>query len=95
MKIRLKVSNTTLGKKGDVISVGNRLAEGLFRKNQAEPVKQSLSTDYTALEAAELVRNMTPNEAERFTKGETRKTVLKELKDDIPTKELKEEYQTK
>lgn len=101
MKIELTTNIGVLGKKGDIVSVGKSLATGLIRRRQAKPAsgkatsKDDSSTDYTALEAAKMVRDMDDKQAEQFTKDETRKTVLKELKDEISTKEEKFEYQTK
>lgn len=110
MKIKLKTGISVLGKAGDVVDVSQTLASGLIRRRQAEPTKERIdatdkdgkrhievdrSTNYNAVEAAEMVRNMDSKQAQSFTKGESRKTVLKELKDEIYTKEEKEKYKTK
>lgn len=98
MKIRLKTNIGVLGNKGETVEVGKRLAQGLIRRRRAELVTNTapdVSTNYTATEAAQMVSNMDSKEAKAFTKGETRKTVLIELKEEPQTKEEKAEYKTK
>jgi hypothetical protein len=97
MKITLLTSSTTVGKKGETVDVGMNLAIGLVGRGQAVygGSKPNRSTDYTAKEAVEKIKDMAPHEAAQFAKGDDRKTVLKELKEASSTKELKEEYDTK
>jgi hypothetical protein len=88
MRIRLKTSGTTLGSKGEVVSVGDRLALGLIRRNQAEE-----ADDLDSMTVAEL-QEVAKEKGVSYS-GLKKAQLLKELKETIYTKEDKTNYQTK
>ena len=89
MKIELLSSATSLGNKGDIVSVGANLGMGLIGRRQAKPYSGGLN-DKTVKELQEIAKEKGVSYS-----GLKKSELLKELKQADTTKELKEEYKTK
>lgn len=90
MKITLTTNIGVLGSRGDQIEVGTSLGQGLIRRRQAKKGWEHSFNDKTVKELQEIAKG----KGVAYS-GLKKAELIKELKDSIQTKELKENYETK
>ncbi len=92
MTIKLLTSSTSLGDKGDVVTVGTNLGIGLVNRKQAIYFNKKETTleDKTVRELQDIAKEKGVSYS-----GLKKTDLIKELKEADVTKELKEDYQTK
>lgn len=90
MKITLTQPIKVLGKQGETVTVGKQLGIGLIRKGRAKKTISKSLDDMTVRELQDVAKDKDVSYA-----GLKKSELLKELKDEISTKEDKTEYKTK